>query len=258
MIRSLICSFGLLAVAVAHAGECTLASAQHRTAVLELYTSEGCSSCPPADRWLASLRSGGVAADQAVLLAFHVDYWNRLGWPDRFAKPGFSERQRAVAARASRGIVYTPQVLLDGVDYRRRGDPAALRELLRSVNARPPGATITGRIERVRDAVHVGGAIRASEQGPARAFVALFENGLWSQVRSGENAGRRLEHDFVVRELAGPIALDTRGVAELDLRIAVPEDADAQRLGLAVYVERTADGDVLQATSIYPLTHCGG
>src|ERR1700675_951558 len=83
----------------AHAADCSLHSPPHRVAVLELYTSEGCSSCPPADRWLSSLPQRGVTPDNAVLLAFHVDYWNQLGWPDRFSQPGFSQRQRVIAAR---------------------------------------------------------------------------------------------------------------------------------------------------------------
>ena len=105
-------------LAAARAEQCTLQSTAHRVTVLELYTSEGCSSCPPADRWLSGLPQRGVGPNAAVLLAFHVDYWNRLGWPDRFSQARFSQRQNDVAERNRSRQVYTPQLLLDGRNLR--------------------------------------------------------------------------------------------------------------------------------------------
>lgn len=93
--------------------------------LVELYTSEGCSSCPPADRWLRNL----PARDDVVALAFHVDYWDYLGWRDRFADSRFTDRQRAMAARAGSGTVYTPEVALDGREWRRWSSGALLRVL---------------------------------------------------------------------------------------------------------------------------------
>ena len=102
----------------AGAEECSPESPAHRVTVIEIYTSEGCNSCPPADRWFSGLPQQGVSPDVADLLAFHVDYWNQLGWPDRFSRATFSDRQRDVATRASRGVIYTPQLLVDGRDFR--------------------------------------------------------------------------------------------------------------------------------------------
>jgi len=98
--------------------DCESRSAARRVALIELYTSEGCNSCPPADRWLSSLQARGFNADRMVPLAFHVDYWDYLGWRDRFAQAGFSVRQRAQAGRGGARSVYTPQLLLNGADLR--------------------------------------------------------------------------------------------------------------------------------------------
>ena len=104
---------------VSSAGECSASSGQRRVPVLELYTSEGCDSCPPADHWVSGLPARGLTPDRVVALAFHVDYWNYLGWADQYARAEFSERQRAAARRSDAQAVYTSQLLLDGKDYRR-------------------------------------------------------------------------------------------------------------------------------------------
>src|SRR3954463_8496265 len=111
-----VCGFSTLAFS-AHA-QCETRSSANRVTVLELYTSEGCNSCPPADRWLSSLPAPGVTSDRPIPLAFHVDYWDQLGWPDRMAKEQFSIRQRTQSQRNGNTVVYTPQLLLNGLDYR--------------------------------------------------------------------------------------------------------------------------------------------
>lgn len=238
-----------------HAGECAIDSPQHRVTVLELYTSEGCNSCPPADRWFSGPRAQGIAADSAVLLAFHVDYWNNLGWPDPFSKPAYSARQREAAARARSGLVYTPQVLFDGIDYRQR-DAGRLRAHLAELNREAPKAQIRARVQRSGNDLQVSGEIEAAGM-PAgqrlQAWVATYENGLYTHVRAGENAGKRLNHDYVVRDFGGPFLLDRNGRVRLDHRIQLPRGADADRLGVAVFVEQADTGGVVQAASLYPL-----
>ena len=110
---------------VVAATSCQAHSGAARVTVVELYTSEGCSSCPPADRWFSSLKSssdeassGSAAANPLLPLAFHVTYWDRLGWADRFARPAYTERQNQLAAAAGARVVYTPQVIVDGADWR--------------------------------------------------------------------------------------------------------------------------------------------
>jgi hypothetical protein len=245
----------ILAAGTLHAGECAIKSPQHRIAVLELYTSEGCNSCPPADRWFSSLRAQGVEADAAVLLAFHVDYWNNLGWPDLFSKPAYSARQREAASRVQNGIVYTPQVLFDGIDYRQR-DAGRLRAHLAEVNRDAPKAHIRARVQRSGDDLQVSGEVEAVG-APAgqhlQTWVATYENGLYTQVRSGENAGKRLNHDYVVRDFGGPFVLDRNGQVRFAHRVKLPRGVQANRLGMAIFVEQANTGSVLQAASLYPL-----
>jgi hypothetical protein len=245
-----------LPLAPLHAGECALESPLHRVPVLELYTSEGCNSCPPADRWFGGLRRTGIGPEAAVLLAFHVDYWNQLGWPDPFSQPAFSARQRAAAARDRSGIVYTPQVLLDGRDYRQRRDPGTLHERLAAINAQPALAHIRARLERSDAQIRVSGEVQVPEvRADARpqVWIATYENGLYTLVRAGENAGKRLTHDFVVRELVGPIVVDGHGRVHLDHRIALPVASAARRFGVAIFVQQDGSGRVLQAATRYPL-----
>src|SRR5262249_3744705 len=113
-------ALALTAPAVASGvASCNLESGARRVALLELYTSEGCDSCPPTDRWVSALAGRGLEPSRVVTLGFHVDYWNYLGWSDPFAKADFSARQRVASQRNRATVVYTPQLLLNGADYRR-------------------------------------------------------------------------------------------------------------------------------------------
>src|SRR2546430_2171499 len=120
--------FGLALIVVAtwaHAAptlECTAMNDKRHIALLELYTSEGCDSCPPTDRWLSDLPSRGYRPNRVVVLAFHVDYWDYIGWRDSFAQARFSERQRLANARNAARVVYTPQLMLNGKDFRGRNE----------------------------------------------------------------------------------------------------------------------------------------
>jgi hypothetical protein len=181
---------GSSAVAQAAApAACHATSPATRATVIELYTSEGCSSCPPADRWAASLPD----TPQRVLLAFHVDYWDRLGWKDRFASPVYTERQQALRLPSGGRFAYTPQVLVDGADWKRW--PA-----LPSAG----GQAAPVRIELQREGAQVLARVSAAEggAGPLQRFSgywAVVEDGHRSQVQAGENAGATLRHDHVVR-----------------------------------------------------------
>jgi hypothetical protein len=224
----------VLAAPAADAATCTAASGVTRTRLLELYTSEGCSSCPPADRWLSQLPKDA----SVVPLAFHVDYWDRLGWKDPYAQAAFSQRQRT--RNSSVGWVYTPQVMLDGKDFRawHRGRPA------RSNAPAQAGLVLTldqspERIE-VRADSHF--ASSAAARG-AELYLALYENRLRSKVTAGENAQRILHHDHVVRHLAGP--LDPRRAQH---RFALQPGWKAADLGVAAFV-LDAGGATLQAVA---------
>jgi hypothetical protein len=194
---------------------CRAESGQRVPLVVELFTSEGCSSCPPADRWLSALRG----RDDVIALGFHVTYWDRLGWPDRFASREFTARQYEHAQRLGRDNVYTPQVLVDGRDW--RGWP-------KLPGAAAPGPAPRLALAREGDAVlaTVGAWAGAAAWGDRLAgYWAVSEDGHASRVRAGENAGETLRHDHVVR-LVRPVAdwRASEGLASrLDVSRGVPE-----------------------------------
>lgn len=229
--RAYILACALLAPA-AQAATCTAISTPTRAALLELYTSEGCSSCPPADRWLSQLPpDGGV-----VPLAFHVDYWDRLGWKDPFGDAAFSQRQRARNRGA--GWVYTPQVMLDGKDYR---EWYRNRSPLLPASAAPVSLRLTVTAAPAHIDAHVTSRFAPSAHPPdAQLFIALYENRLTTHVAAGENARRTLNHDYVVRTLAGPLEPDAR------YRFALAPDWKTADLGVAAFI-LTARGETLQA-----------
>lgn len=193
--RAFILACALL-VPAAHADSCTVTSGATRNSLLELYTSEGCSSCPPADRWLSQLPPKG----DVVPLAFHVDYWDRLGWKDAFALPAFSQRQRS--RNSGLGWVYTPQLMLDGEDF--WGWPHGLPTRSKPVPAQVMLTLTLEHTPETLDAQVDSRFATPADSRNAQLFLALTENRISSNVAAGENARRTLHHDHVVRELAGP------------------------------------------------------
>lgn len=233
---------------------CALQSGPHRTPVLELFTSEGCSSCPPADRWLSMTFDAARPPVNAVPLAFHVDYWDRLGWPDRFADRAYSQRQNDVARRARSRTVYTPQFVFDGGDAGPGGIATQLATLSEAAAKQAPARTLAAAIAREPDGrLRISGtSVATTAGGPMTAsdtFVVLFQNALTSRIAAGENAGRSLRHDFVVRRFAGPFPSDHRGRAVFDVRWPLPAEFRAADAGVAVFTEEAATGRTLQAVA---------
>jgi hypothetical protein len=237
----LACLCGLPAVPAAFAAVCTAQSGERRAVLLELYTSEGCDSCPPADRRLSQFRDRADYAGRLVPLAFHVDYWDRLGWTDRFASPRYTERQQAMATLARSRLVYTPQFLRNGRDWRSPGSP------LDDVGDVRPGARIALQLEAAgADRLVAAGEIVAARPG-LDVWLALYENRLESAVGAGENAGKTLRHDYVVRRLLGPLAPDASGRLALRREIALEPVWKRADLGVVVFVQDRATGEVVQA-----------
>src|SRR5262249_2086520 len=136
-------SIALAAIGSARAADaaCSAYTGPHTTALVELYTSEGCDTCPPADHWLSSLFSRGFRSDQVVPLSLHVDYWDYIGWKDPFGKSEFSARQRKLAAMRRPVVVYTPQQVVQGQDFRRWASDDFTEEVSR-INSRAARARI--------------------------------------------------------------------------------------------------------------------
>ena len=235
---------------VAGYAECDVRSGPRTAALIELYTSEGCSSCPPADRQLSDLKQALAAKAVAVPLALHVGYWDYIGWKDPYAQAAFGERQTRLASINRSNAVYTPEFFVNGAELRWwRG---GLRETVRSINARPARASI-----RVRARVAPTGTLALhaeaeADQGsePAALYVALAESGLSSKVTRGENSGATLSHDHVVRRWIGPVRL-TDGAARVRREIPLPAAWSRARLDVVAFVQDERSGSVLQAVSAH-------
>ena len=226
---------------VSAAPVCVATSGAQRAVLLELYTSEGCDSCPPADRRLSQIKGQAEYARRVVPLAFHVDYWDRLGWADRFASPQYTQRQYAMASLAKSRLVYTPQFLKNGRDWRSAGGP------LDSIGETRPGANIVLELGVSGGGpLTIGGEVSAANAA-TETYLALYENNLESQVRAGENSGKTLRHDYVVRRLIGPLAPDREGRVSLRQQIALEPGWKRADLGVAVFVQDKATGEILQA-----------
>ncbi|MBM3340986.1 MAG: DUF1223 domain-containing protein [Betaproteobacteria bacterium] len=250
------CFATLLMLSASHAlaATCSANSGAQRVALLELYTSEGCDSCPPADRWVSALPARGFGDDRVVTLAYHVDYWNYLGWKDPFAQARFTERQRFANARIGNRTIYTPQLMLDGKDYRRAGVRNDFAREVATRNSEKPGADIGLFLNSSTGSLTASARVTLHRKAAgASLFVALYENRLANQVTAGENKGKRLEHDFVVRELAGPFAVNERHIIKHAFRVAPAWKA--RDLAVAAFVQTAATGEVLQAVA---LPNCAG
>ena len=226
-------------------GQCVAESGPGTAALVELYTSEGCSSCPPADRWLSTLSSRPVGS--VVPLALHVDYWDYIGWKDPYAKREFSLRQRKLTQLQRMAFVYTPQVMLQGRDFRGWGGKA-FDEAVARINAQPAKAhlrvAVLGASPAGLEVEASAELVRASDA--AALYLAAYRSKLESRVKAGENRGRLLSHDYVVLEWQGPLAFAGTRLSERRTLPFLP-GAEAANSGVAAFVQDRRTGEVLQA-----------
>ena len=230
----------ILAASSAFAEPLVFESAETPAVLIELFSSEGCSSCPPAEAWVSALKTRPDLWKGVVPVVFHVDYWDNLGWPDRFASRAFTERQRRYANAWRTNSVYTPGFVLNGVEWRGWFDHGSLT-VPKSPNVGKLRVTLRdqGRVDIV---FAPAGAIPKS----AQVEVALLGGDLASDVTRGENGGRRLSHDFVVLHLA-TAALGSEG-NRLTAAISLPEKSIALPNALAAWVTTGEDHTPIQAT----------
>lgn len=208
------------------------------TSLLELFTSEGCSSCPPAEARLSRLKDDPGLWKRFVPVAYHVDYWDRLGWRDRFASPDFTARQHRYAALWQSESVYTPAFVRDG------------RELRGGLTDAAPAGPAAGVLEaKSEDGKSWSISFRpaAGESGEFEAHVALLGAGIYSKIGAGENGGRNLQHDFVVLSQRDSALMRTDD--QLDASLTTPAPAEkAPRQAVAIWVTRRGELAPVQAT----------
>ncbi len=227
----------------------SVSSADTITPLVELYTSEGCSSCPPADRFLSRL--GDLMADdnelRAVPLAFHVDYWNWLGWTDPFSQEQFTERQKIVASNNAQRSIYTPELVVAGKEARggrqiydwiatKNGEKASVDIILNVV------ATTPYLLEADVMFKNMASGIRPE------VFYAVYENSIVRKIGGGENGGKTLSHDFVVRYWSQPHPV-VAGNSNHHVSLGLDENWILENLGVAVVVVNPDSGETLQAVS---------
>jgi len=235
--------------APARAAQCTAASSASTAVLVELYTSEGCDSCPPADRWLSSLGKDGYVPGRVVPIALHVDYWDYIGWKDPYAKHEFSTRQRTLAHLKRARVVYTPQVMVQGRDFAWRWRD--FEDEVARINAKPARANIVLRLDTTHDdSFDIEASVELRDQSQARAaalYLAVYESKLVSQVAAGENRGKTLVHDFVARQWSGPYALPESGSILEKRSLTLRPGADARSSGVVAFVQNVHTAEVLQA-----------
>ncbi|MCA1859789.1 DUF1223 domain-containing protein [Janthinobacterium sp. HSC-3S05] len=227
---------------------CAVQSGPQTAALVELYSSEGCSSCPPADQRLSALRKEAGAASLIVPLALHVTYWDQIGWTDPLAQAQFDARQAELLRHQPRHVAYTPQFFVGGTELRSWDTqlPAAIRRI--NATAAPVAIRLSatpGPGGKLLLEAHVS-APDAQTRG--QLYVAISESAIVSKVLRGENRGATLHHDAAVRLWLGPVAL-AQGRAQLRREINLPASWRPEQLQVVAFVQRSDSSAILQAVS---------
>lgn len=182
-----------------YAEQCSAKSPAHTLALVELYTSEGCDSCPPADKWLRSIPTIR-GANGVVPLSLHVDYWDYIGWKDPFASPHISHRQRAYGRSLDQRFIFTPQMVIDGATQSTGTDRARIGRLIEEAAARRGGPRLVPRIERNAAGNMVVAIPSGHYSSRAAVWLAVFDPSHLTAIKRGENRGKMLKNVNVVRE----------------------------------------------------------
>ena len=217
-------------------------SGDRQTAVVELYTSEGCSSCPRADRWLEKLVTTPQQDLDLLALAFHVDYWDYLGWKDRFSNVDYTKRQRVLGANNRQRTIYTPEFFVNGKEARGSGN---ILNKIQQTNQQPASITLQLTVSREQSELVV--AVQTPSEldngEPIHHRYLVYENKLSTDVKRGENSGKVLRHEQVVRYMSPAQSLQ----AENQHRIAIDPAWQAENVGIAVLVTSVGAHRYLQA-----------
>ena len=219
--------------------------------LLELFTSEGCSSCPSADQLLAFLdEKQPVPGAELIVLSEHVDYWDRLGWKDRFSSPQYSARQEEYASKYHLDGVYTPQLVVDGRFGFVGSDQRVALPAIQKAAQQPKASVVISNAMREEDRVTAHIEIPAAESpidGRAVLFAAIADNRAQSQVTRGENGGRTLAHVAVARALERIGVIDLKLPSSKDVKLSLPAGTGANGLRLIVFMQNPISGHIVAA-----------
>lgn len=245
MARQHIAIFALLLATLAHATTVVAAiqfqSAEQQTTLLELYTSEGCSSCPPAEKWLSRLTDSPRLWRDFVPVAFHVDYWDDLGWRDPWSAAHFSERQRKYGAAWHSRTIYTPEFVLNGKEWRNWAGRDVPKSSTTNIGVISVSSTDT-------NTWVVRFLPTAGVQSNYQAHAVWLVSNVKSVVLAGENEGLTLKHDFVALTLAEASMVRQDDGLSSTLNLPVPAKAASGRLAIAVWITEQGKPEPIQAT----------
>ena len=223
----------------------TVAAAQTKRPVLvELFTSEGCSSCPPADQLLFQLERQPVPDAEVIVLGEHVDYWDQLGWLDRFSSRAFTVRQQHYAERFG-GDSYTPQMVINGrVEFVGNDSEKALRSIAQQAKSAEPTE-----VHLVLNGDHLHITVGGSDRHAWNVLCAITERNLSTKVGAGENHGRELHHTAVVRQLS-KVGSTKDGHFEGDVPLNLSRDWKPENLHAIVFLQHGSAGEIRGAAQI--------
>lgn len=240
----------LLSLSVQANESLTIQSNSQKTAVVELYTSEGCSSCPPADQWLEALIEAPTDELDVLVLAFHVDYWDYIGWKDRFASPENTSRQRQLGENNLQNTIYTPEFFVGGKET--RGTRNILKEIYAANNLKAE-IVLELTISKIDNSLQLKLAAVGNMPGSVTLHHRFFiyEKNLASDVTRGENRGERLSHQHVVRYMSKAQKLGSSN----QYSINIDPEWQLENIGVAALVTTPGNDSYLQAvyTEITPL-----
>jgi len=247
-------TMGLLALAWPQPPASTTGSVNPVPILVELYTSEGCSSCPPADAFLQTLDQQPVPGVEMIVLSEHVDYWNHVGWKDPFSSSFYSDRQSVYGRRFGLSEVYTPQMVLDGAEQFNGSDrDAAGKAFTKAVTAEKIAVHVTAITVESANTLHAhleAGPLPASRgNSSAEVYVVVALNHAESQVARGENAGRTLTHTAVAENMTKLGEIRAGQGFNQDIQLKLKSGLNPDNLRLVAFVQEAHQGRVLGATA---------
>lgn len=217
-------------------------------ALVELYTSEGCSSCPPADRLVAKIRDA-YQGKEVYILAYHVDYWNRLGWKDAFSSPQYSQRQNNYAGYLHLSEVYTPQVIVNGRTEFVGSDESKMQHSIQQSLATAPIVTLSlSGFKQENKKVTLQYHISGSFQNNSSLYLAVVQKHAQTVVKAGENGGHTLTHINIVNKLENISLKNAAGSAGINL----PSNYNPRDWSIICFVQNNHNGEILAVQKATP------
>jgi hypothetical protein len=234
------------------------AAPEDSTVVLELFTSEGCSSCPPADELLSKI---GSLSTGVIPLAYHVDYWDSLGWSDPFSQGQWTARQAVYVRAMQLSGSYTPQMVIDGRWQCVGSDPAGVARAIATARATLPPGVVTVRATPAAAGSHKlnvslsARVVRTAGDNPLIVLLAIYENGIVAKIDAGENGGHQIRYDYTVRKIVPAFELDAAAGSALETELSVELDPSwkLDHLGVAAFIQDEHSLAIDGAAAQYPI-----